>query len=234
MTAWEALKGLTAHLSSAQTVDDIGRALLAVGQLYGWTNLTIIDATKLFSRLGPAILYTSWPRHVLEGFDAALPLVQQPAYKRAQASDKPFLTSEARRVMGQGDDGGWSSLPGSEDHQEALVVPVHVDGQFVWAAGFAGADPDVSQPAQSVLSAAAHEGYRRLRELLDANSPNSPLSRREAECLRWVADGKTDFEVGKILSISPRTVRFHIRNAKAKLGVATRIQAVAKRISGAA
>ena len=50
----------------------------------------------------------------------------------------------------------------------------------------------------------------------------------------WVADGKTDFEVGKILSISPRTVRFHIRNAKTKLGVATRIQAVAKRVIGAA
>jgi DNA-binding CsgD family transcriptional regulator len=47
-----------------------------------------------------------------------------------------------------------------------------------------------------------------------------------------VADGKTDVEVGKILDISPRTVRFHINNAKVKLGVSTRIQAVAKRLGG--
>jgi DNA-binding CsgD family transcriptional regulator len=62
--------------------------------------------------------------------------------------------------------------------------------------------------------------------------PHSPLTRRESECLHWVAGGKTDFEVGKILEISPRTVRFHITNAKTKLGVATRIQAVVKKAGG--
>ena len=52
------------------------------------------------------------------------------------------------------------------------------------------------------------------------------LSPRETECLRWAALGKTDNEIGTILSISPRTARFHVENAKRKLGVATRIQAV--------
>ena len=52
------------------------------------------------------------------------------------------------------------------------------------------------------------------------------LSPRETECLRWAALGKTDNEIGTILTISPRTARFHIENAKKKLGVATRIQAV--------
>jgi DNA-binding CsgD family transcriptional regulator len=55
-----------------------------------------------------------------------------------------------------------------------------------------------------------------------------PLSAREAECLRWVALGKTDSEIAIILSISPRTARFHIENAKRKLHVATRVQAVAE------
>jgi DNA-binding CsgD family transcriptional regulator len=83
------------------------------------------------------------------------------------------------------------------------------------------------------MSAAVHAGHARFRELLDNKTPRSPLTPRESECLRWVADGKTDVEVGKILAISPRTVRFHINNAKIKLGVATRIQAVAKRLGGA-
>ena len=87
----------------------------------------------------------------------------------------------------------------------------------------------------SVMSAAVYAGYERFVELLDSRNSNSPLSPRESQCLHWVSEGKTDFEVGKILEISPRTVRFHINNAKVKLGVTTRIQAVvARRFSGAA
>ena len=55
------------------------------------------------------------------------------------------------------------------------------------------------------------------------------LTARESECLHWVGEGKTDAEVGKTLDISSRTVRFHITNAKRKLGVTSRIQAVTKR-----
>jgi len=84
------------------------------------------------------------------------------------------------------------------------------------------------------MSAATHAAYARFCELLDSKTAKSPLSPRESECLRWISDGKTDSEAGKILHISPRTVRFHINNAKVKLGVSTRIQAVAKRVSGAA
>jgi LuxR family quorum sensing-dependent transcriptional regulator len=232
MPAWEALRSLTAELSSALTVEDIGRALSSAGMLYGWTNLMLIDVTKLFNRVGPALLYATEDLALIEQLDRERPLAGGPSFARAQMSERPFLASEARRVSGDAHDRGWFALPGGGQHKEALVVPVHVDGRFVWGAAYTGHEPDTSQAAQAVLSAAANEGYHRLRALLDSNTSGSPLTPRETECLRWVADGKTDFEVGKILSISPRTVRFHIRNAKTKLGVATRIQAVAKRASG--
>jgi DNA-binding CsgD family transcriptional regulator len=54
------------------------------------------------------------------------------------------------------------------------------------------------------------------------------LSPRETECLRLSARGKTDIQIGRVLGISPRTARFHVENAKKKLGVATRVQAVAE------
>src|ERR1700737_2334161 len=54
------------------------------------------------------------------------------------------------------------------------------------------------------------------------------LSARELECLRWVAAGKTDWEISVILSISAATVRFHLDRARAKLGARTRAQAVAR------
>ena len=52
------------------------------------------------------------------------------------------------------------------------------------------------------------------------------LTRRECQVLDWIAQGKSDWQIGQILSISAKTVNYHAENAKRKLGVATRIQAV--------
>ncbi|MHA7901045.1 MAG: LuxR C-terminal-related transcriptional regulator [Henriciella sp.] len=52
------------------------------------------------------------------------------------------------------------------------------------------------------------------------------LSRREVECLQWLALGKTLSEAATILGISERTLRFHIQNARDRLGVSTTMQAV--------
>lgn len=52
------------------------------------------------------------------------------------------------------------------------------------------------------------------------------LSRREVECLQWLALGKTLSEASTILGISERTLRFHVGNARDRLGVSTTMQAV--------
>ena len=52
------------------------------------------------------------------------------------------------------------------------------------------------------------------------------MTARERAILDWVALGKTDFEIGSILRISPKTVNFHVENLKRKLYASTRAQAV--------
>lgn len=52
------------------------------------------------------------------------------------------------------------------------------------------------------------------------------LTRREAEILFWIAQGKTDGEIGTLLFISPRTVHKHAENIYVKLGVETRTAAM--------
>ncbi|MET3913012.1 DNA-binding CsgD family transcriptional regulator [Bradyrhizobium sp. S3.3.6] len=54
------------------------------------------------------------------------------------------------------------------------------------------------------------------------------LSAREKQCLQWVEEGKSSWEIGVILRISRNTVDFHIKNAMRKLEVTTRIQAAIK------
>lgn len=52
------------------------------------------------------------------------------------------------------------------------------------------------------------------------------LSGRERQCLELVAQGKSDWAIGRILRISEHTVHRHVESAKQRLGVATRAQAV--------
>jgi DNA-binding NarL/FixJ family response regulator len=68
------------------------------------------------------------------------------------------------------------------------------------------------------------------RVLAEMNAPRrhaSELSERETAVLRLVATGLSNKEIGRSLSISERTVRFHITSILNKLGAATRAQAVA-------
>lgn len=54
------------------------------------------------------------------------------------------------------------------------------------------------------------------------------LTAREAEMLRWTADGKTSGEIAQITAISERTVNFHLNNAVEKLGAANKTAAAVK------
>ena len=58
------------------------------------------------------------------------------------------------------------------------------------------------------------------------------LNDREVEVLTWAARGKTSVEIAQILGLTKRTIDFHIDNARAKLGAATRTAAVIKATTG--
>lgn len=80
-----------------------------------------------------------------------------------------------------------------------------------------------------VFSSYLHEALRNLvfaKELLNEQPPN--LTNRETECLLWWGDGKSVNDISRIIGATPRTVRFHLDNVKAKLGVETKGQAIAQ------
>jgi len=52
------------------------------------------------------------------------------------------------------------------------------------------------------------------------------LTHREAEILKWSAEGKTAAEVAMILDLKLRTVNFHIGSAIRKMGVTNKTSAV--------
>ncbi|WNG61834.1 hypothetical protein F0U59_49325 [Archangium gephyra] len=90
---------------------------------------------------------------------------------------------------------------------------------------------DCADRALSILGAVGphlHEAYRRLLPPQYPEPGSIVLSLREREILAWTQEGKTYWEIGCILGISARTVKYHFTRIKTKLDVASPCHAVAK------
>jgi DNA-binding CsgD family transcriptional regulator len=64
--------------------------------------------------------------------------------------------------------------------------------------------------------------------LLEERQTEVLLTAREREVLAWVARGKTNAEIARLLWLAPGTVGKHLENVYAKLGVGTRTAAVSR------
>jgi DNA-binding CsgD family transcriptional regulator len=113
---------------------------------------------------------------------------------------------------------------------DGYAVPIHQPGGDVGLCVSVSThvieDPE-QRLALHMASLYAHHRCQELGGLTGASSVKTPLSPRELECLKWVLDGKSDTDIGRILGISHTTVHFHVERVKRKLGVRTRTQAAA-------
>lgn len=115
----------------------------------------------------------------------------------------------------------------------AIIAPAYLPGGVIGAVVWATADTKFNvesvfaahAPALHALAlhfvAADHDHTARQAAALPVQ-----LTRREIQCLKWGAAGKTDAEISAIMSISVPTVRFHMTNAARKLNVTGRSQAI--------
>lgn len=119
----------------------------------------------------------------------------------------------------------------------AIVVPVHLPFGQIGAVSFNPVDRsrlDLSEDfmnygdAYGIYARTFISSYVHATGSIQRLPPGSRLSKREVECLRWAAIGKTDLEISMIMSRSRATVRFHIHNASIKLDAVNRSQTVFK------
>ncbi|TIX03603.1 MAG: LuxR family transcriptional regulator [Mesorhizobium sp.] len=73
-----------------------------------------------------------------------------------------------------------------------------------------------------IIAAHLHEAVLRTDGVFRTQPRLSP---RELECLRWTSEGKTVWECGVILGISPHTVRCYLESARHKLGASSNTHA---------
>lgn len=119
----------------------------------------------------------------------------------------------------------------------AVVVPIHLPFGQIGAASFLSKERDCDDLAEAfetysdtlaVYARVFVHSYVKVTARARSGIVGATLSKREVECLRWVAAGKTNDEIGMILGLQRTTVRFHIRSASRKLDAVNRDQTLFK------
>lgn len=104
---------------------------------------------------------------------------------------------------------------------DGLTVPAHLPGEahgsvsFAWRPGVA-ANPRALQFAR-MIGGLTFEAARLLANP-DLARCGPRLTDRQRDCLIWTAKGNPIWRVGKMLDLSPDTVREHLRNARSRYG----------------
>lgn len=90
------------------------------------------------------------------------------------------------------------------------------------------ASNDWSPQERRAMDFACFAFIEKARELSPAPPEPPHLSARERDCLAYVAEGKTDWEISVILGISQNTAHQYVESARKKLNAVSRAQAAAR------
>jgi LuxR family transcriptional regulator, quorum-sensing system regulator BjaR1 len=173
-----------------------------------------------------------WPPEWFEIYTRENFSVMDPVPRHGASTVQPFEWAEARYDK-DSNPAAHLVMTRATDFRlmQGYCIPLHYDdgGAVI---SMATEQPTIDPVAKSALQLIGVYAHNRIRALgRPKQEKRDLLTRREREILRWAADGKTSWEVSVILSISERTVKFHLVQASHKLNAVNRTAAVAKALA---
>lgn len=209
-------------------LERLGAMLRDVAVELGFHYFALVDHLSVAQTSGPLLRIDNYPRAWVRELLA-----------RGYGSDDPVHLASRRTNVGF----GWSELASlvsldrrhrtilarSRDHGlgAGFTVPANVPGEPSASCSFAvragSGLPDGRLRCAELVGAHALRAARRLRPV-PPRPPRPRLSRREVECVRLVAMGKTDWEIAAILGLSVETARQYVKRARAAYDVVSRTQ----------
>ncbi len=224
-------ESLLVALDGATTEESVFQALLSAAQGLGFEHCAYGLRLAVPVSNPKVVTLNNYPLSWQERYQAAGYIAVDPSVRHGVVTRAPLvwtddvfssaheLWEEARQ---QGLKVGWaqSSLDGSG---VGGMLTLSRSGERLTETELAGKEMQMRWLVQ-----AAHLALSRLMQPRFTAQPETPLTPREIEVLKWSADGKTAGEIGEILSIAVPTVNFHIKNVVLKLKAANKTAAVVR------
>lgn len=220
------LEDFIAAVSAAGSIEAVGAALEAELRAEGFENLVFAETRNGALRdLVWASLPDGYARTYLEEGWGDI----DPVLRKAMASTRAFswesvnrpdaISRAQRRFFSECAEMGVRS---------GLTIPLHGPGGRVDLLSLSMREKDApAAPRLRHLHAVSMQAWLRRSELAEPPAVAPPkLSPREIECLKWLREGKSNWEISQILAISEKTAEFHVGNIMKKFQAESRLAAV--------
>jgi LuxR family transcriptional regulator, quorum-sensing system regulator BjaR1 len=223
-------------LDRARNLDDVSAQVLRHAAPFGAeyviaTSIPRVGATRR-EQLG-SVLFHNIPAAWVDRYSSRGYAFKDPAIRRMVSGAAPFYWHELAEDVRDNPAARMVLDEAKEFHlgQGFSTSLVTLDGQGV---GFSvsGQHCEDDPEMRGMLTLIATYAIGRAVALKQENVPDAPivLSAREREALQWASEGKNDWEIGEVMSISEHGADKHMRSVRVKLGVINRTQAVAEAI----
>lgn len=225
-------------LDSLTSLDDLIRTFETLIARYGYESFRCAEILRLNQPIDPqkafGELHKEWSvRYRDQDYvhvDSSVQLSLQTRYPFTWSSLRKHrrISSLAERIFEEAEH--------DFKYADGLLVPIHLADGSVSVVSLIGEKPDVRGEVIRGLGMAAVYLHSKANPLIISDDQiaskqfQAPVSPRQLDCIQWVAEGKSDWEISKILGISESTVHNHVERAKRTLGVNTRVQAVVEAV----
>jgi LuxR family quorum sensing-dependent transcriptional regulator len=206
------------RIRAANDQNVIVAELIRAMSTFGLNAMMLTGIPAVNDPLQPLVIVQNWPEAWSERYHACNYGPIDSALQRVHTTRDPFRWSDTRD-------------PGNDRRRtlvldeacefgmcDGFVVPFRNAGELEAGVSF-GTDKYMLTPREEsaihMISLYAFMGLR----------PSGPmrgieLSRRERECVKWLAAGKTAWEIGMILGLQELTVQQYLKTARQKTGAA--------------
>jgi LuxR family transcriptional regulator, quorum-sensing system regulator BjaR1 len=215
-------------LAEVETIADaLGNAVRPLGLRY------FAVTRDLFRRAAfpKAALAVHWPEGWYEHYTAAGFYAVDPVVRRNRRFGQPFRWTDVLPEC-HGDARALTVMKVAANEfqlRDGICIPLHNAHGVEGGISFGGEQVELGADSLAFVHLVSLFAAAQITRVLskEQQSARVPLSHREREVLTWAAAGKTAAETAACMNVSVSTVDKQIAAAIAKLGCATKTQAVA-------
>ena len=200
-----------------------------VGQ-YGFSSVVFGQMVNpvLVKEKGNNIFETTWPEEWLAKWWSKDYILNDPIAKFTIQTRRPFSWKQAynhankvgQKILNEGR---------NFDLNDGLAFPIKTGLGPIGCVSLSAEKLDLSPKDIVLMEMISIHAYMHIEQLsgLSKKYRIFHLTEREIEILHYVAEGKTNWEIGKILNLSPFSVKDHLHNIANTLNSSNRAHSVA-------
>ncbi len=222
------------RMQNATDVDEICTAINKELAWFGLSAFTSLSEVAPGRSMADCLLANTRPEEYSLRYVAKNYIEIDPIVTELRRTVRTFSWSDVQSNRPLSKAERWIVAEGSEfGLRDGLTIPIPSASGLLDVFSPCGLEPNLSERARQALDMICTFGHKALKLAVIEkmrNRPHQPLTAREREIMKWVAVGKTDDEIGMILSVSADTVHSHLKNAMRKLDAGRRTYAVVQAI----